>query len=252
MVRPNNPVNAAARTSAVPYVGRRARAGYWERYVPMKPLGSFVLLTLLLPLSVYAADRVCAPQSMLKAVTSIDAPNLPANHFYRVPKTLYRLGERQGRVEEALNPETRVHLVIVVNEPDLWMVNLAERRGRYIRDPGPTFYFRARLFADAAVNSMFIRSLEIGCELSWLREAGIKPQRVAHPTLGSLNKIEFKEGKERLVVFEKANKPVRIELFGGNGLIMAMNYLSYEADLKAKPELFTKPEGIVFETEGVR
>jgi len=31
---------------------------------------------------------------------------------------------------------------------------------------------------------------------------------------------------------------------------MAMNYLSYEADLKAKPELFTKPEGIVFETEG--
>ncbi len=31
---------------------------------------------------------------------------------------------------------------------------------------------------------------------------------------------------------------------------MAMNYLSYEADLKANLKLFTKPEGIVFETEG--
>ena len=226
------------------------RPGGRERYMPMRPLRSFVFATWLLPLSAYAADKVCAPQSMIKAVTSIEAPDLPPNHFYRVPKTLYRLGERQGRVEEALNPETGVHLLIVVNEPDLWMVNLAERRGRYIRDPGPTFYFRARLFADAAVNSMFIRSLEIGCELSWLREAGIRPQGIAHPTLGSVNRIEFKEGKERLILYERANKPVRIELFGGNGLIMAMNYLSYEADLKAKPELFTKPEGIVFETEG--
>ncbi len=216
----------------------------------MKPLRLF-LLTWLLPLSAYAADKVCAPQSMLKAaVTSMETPDLPPNHFYRVPKTLYRLGEKQGRVEEGLNPETRIHLLIVVNEPDVWMVNLAERRGRYIRDPGPTFYFRARLFGDAAVNSTFIRSLEIGCELSWLREAGTKPQRVTHPTLGSVNKIEFKEGKERLVLFERVNRPVRIELFAGNGLIMAMNYLSYETDLKAKPELFSKPEGIVFETEG--
>jgi len=73
-----------------------------ERYVPMRSLRPFVLLTWLLPLPAYAADKVCAPQSMLKAVTSIEAPDLPPNHFYRVPKTLYRLGDRQGRVEEAL------------------------------------------------------------------------------------------------------------------------------------------------------
>src|SRR5258708_9085765 len=111
----------------------------------MKPLRLF-LLTWLLPLSAYAADKVCAPQSMLKAVTSMETPDLPPNHFYTVPKTLYRLGENQGRVEEALNPETRIHLLIVVDWPDRWMVNLAERRGRVILGPGPAFFFRALLF----------------------------------------------------------------------------------------------------------
>src|SRR5260221_6382554 len=118
----------------------------------MKPLRLF-LLTWLLPLSAYAADKVCAPQSVLKAVTSMETPDLPPNHFYRVPKTLYRLGEKQGRVEEALNPETRSHLLIVVNEPDDWMVNLAERRGRDNRRAGPTFYFIAPLFCETVGNN---------------------------------------------------------------------------------------------------
>jgi hypothetical protein len=185
---------------------------------------------------------------LLKVVTTTEAPNLPANHFHRVPKTLYRVGEKQGRLEEALNPERGVHLLIIVNEPDLWMVNLAEGQGRYIRDPGPTFYFRARLFGDAAVTSAFIRSLEIGCELAWLREAGVKPEQVKHPTLGSVNKFEFKEGSERVVLFERKGKPLRVELFGASGWIMAMNYLSYETNLKLNPKLFTKPEGITFES----
>src|SRR5260221_6806196 len=116
----------------------------------MKPLRLF-LLTWLLPLSAYAADKVCAPQSVLKAVTSMETPDLPPNHFYRIPKTLYRLGEKQGRVEEALNPETTIHLLIVVNETDVWMVNLAERPGRDNRDSRPTFYFRCPTVADAIV-----------------------------------------------------------------------------------------------------
>jgi hypothetical protein len=31
---------------------------------------------------------------------------------------------------------------------------------------------------------------------------------------------------------------------------MAMKYLRYETGLKIKPELFRKPEGVAFETEG--
>ena len=204
----------------------------------------------MLPLSSQAADKVCAPPSLLKVVTTIETPDLPPNHFYRAPKTLYRLGERQGRVEEAPNRESGIHLLIVVNEPDIWMANLTQRKGRYQRDPGPTYYFQARVFGDPAVNSTFIRSFEIGCEVAWMRGAGIKPKQTKHSTLGAVSTFEFIEGAERLVLFERNGKPLRVELFGPSGWVMAMNYLSYEANLKANPKLFTKPEGIHFEEPG--
>lgn len=229
------------------HLGGPRRSSY--RYVPMKHCLVTLFMCSLFPLSTSAADKVCAPQTLLKVVTTIEAPDLPPDHFYRVPKILYRAGERQGRVEEALNPESGVHLLIVVNEPDLWMVNLADGKGQYLRDPGPTFYFRARLFGDAAVNSTFIRNLEIGCEVAWMLEAGVKPEQTKHPTLGAVNKLEFTEGSERLVLFERRGKPLRVELFGANGWIMAMNYLSYEPNLKKNPKLFIKPVGVIFESK---
>src|SRR2546430_194886 len=76
-VRSNSAAHADARGAS--HLGRslQSRAGGRERYVPMRPLRSFVFATWLLPLSAYAADKVCAPQSMIKAVTSIEAPDLP-------------------------------------------------------------------------------------------------------------------------------------------------------------------------------
>lgn len=217
--------------------------------VPMIRLLVSILIACMLPLPAYSFDNVCAPQSLIKVVTSMESPDLPADHFYRVPKTLYRIGERQGRAEEAFNPKTGIHLLIVVNEPDMWMVNLAERRGRHMIDPGPTFIFRASIFGEAAVRSTFIRNFEIGCEIQRLHKAGVKPAKTSHATLGDVNRMEFIEGEERLILYEKSNKPLRLELMNGERLIVAMNYLSYEVGLKIRPELFTKPDGIVFETK---
>lgn len=192
--------------------------------------------------------RVCAPSELLKVVTSNDAPNLPQEHFSRVPKTIYRIGERQGRVEEELNPATGIHALVIVNEPTLWMVNLAQRQGQQLLDAGPTFYFRAKLFGSGAV-SPFIQNLEFGCEISWMHAIGAKTEQIMHPTLGAVTEMVFTEGQEKLVLFERSGKPLRVELSGSKGWISAINYISYEANLKPDPKLFTKPEGIDFGSE---
>jgi hypothetical protein len=206
-----------------------------------------LLVALLLPWTAHAADKVCAPPGLFKAVTSMEAPDVPEGHFFGVPKTLYRSGDKLGRVEEAKNPQTGLHLLVVVSDPDVWIVDLAGKRGRYVRDPGPTYIFRARIFSEGTVKSAFIRAFEIGCELQWLREAGAKSAATTHAKLGKVNRLEFSEGAESLVVFERSGRPLRMEFLTEGKLVLAMNYHSYETGLQAQPALFARPQGIPFE-----
>src|SRR5690349_9956447 len=180
-------------------------------------LRALALSALLWPLACAGADKVCSPSRLLKVVTTIETPGMPKDHFLRVPTTLYRLGDGNGRIEEAPNPRTGNHLLIVINEPDVWAVNLALRKGKYQKDPGPTYYFRARLFDNSEARSAVIRTLEIGCEVKWLLEAGAKPLETVHPTLGAVNQLEFVEGNERLVLYERGGKPLQLEFYGPQG-----------------------------------
>lgn len=195
-----------------------------------------------------ASNRVCAPATLLKVVTSNDAPDLPPGHFGRAPKTLFRMGEKLGRVEETLNPQTGIHLLVIVNEPYLWMVDLAQHQGQQHIDPGPTYYFRAKLFGNG-VESQFIRNLEFGCEVPWMQEIGAKAKQLTHPILGVVTEMVFADGQEKLILFARNGKPLRVEFFGPKGWISAIDYISFESDQKPDPKLFLKPEGIDFGLE---
>jgi len=81
------------------------------------------LAFLLLALPSYAG---CVPKRVLHVVMRIDDPALPADHFARKPRIVYRLGNHYGLVEEAYDPDRKLQLRIIVSEPDLWMVNLAD------------------------------------------------------------------------------------------------------------------------------
>jgi len=207
-------------------------------------LGVAVLLS---AVPVWAADRVCAPEHMLKVVTRMDVPGVAPDHFSRVPKTLYRSGTAYGRVEEAYNQVTHLHLLIVVSEPDLWIVNLATRTGRHVRDPGPTYYFRARLFGDAQIASQLIRALELGCEIAWLREAGAREEPVTHATLGQTRRLSYSDATDAVILYERANTPLRVELLQNGHPTFAMEYLEFSPHLRFDQKLFGRPPGIRFD-----
>jgi len=209
---------------------------------------AFVALAAI-PICAAAVDRVCAPTSMLKAVTALDVPGAPKDHFVRTPKTLYRYGERFGRVEESRNTETGLHLLVVVSEPDIWVADLATKRGNYQKDPGPTYNFKAVIFGDPNIQSRLINSLEFGCEVAWLSEVGAKKSSVNHADLGAVQQLGYTEGSESLSLFLRSGVPVRLEVRQGGTLYVAVQYLQYSASLLFQPSLFTRPTGIAFEGE---
>jgi hypothetical protein len=174
---------------------------------------------------------------------------VPQTHFVRVPKTLYRFGDGFGRVEESLNPETGLHLLIVVAEPHVWMVDRATGRGKYQKDPGPTYIFRARMFGDPSIQSALINALEFGCETAWLTAAGATKTQHTHPTLGPVERLEYREGQESVSLYVRSGRPVRAELHRSGDLQVGIDYAHYQVDLPLNRSLFERPAGIRFSGE---
>lgn len=211
-----------------------------------RPIASALVLVLL-PISAYSADKACAPPAVLKIVTAEEIEGTHRGDFLTAPRTLYRMGEKAGRLEQAKNARTGSQLLLVVNEPDIWVANLAKGQGRHVVDAGPSLKFRAHVIDNAsAVKSEFIRTLEYGCEVQWMRDAGAKPLKIHHATLGRVNKLEYSEGDEHLVLYERDGKPLRLRLLNRDRQIVAMNYLRYETVKSVDPALFAEPQGIAF------
>lgn len=208
-------------------------------------MARFVLLVLVAlhaPAAV-AAERVCAPTSMVKLVTRLDAPGLAPNHVSRAARTLYRYGRRMGRSEE-------VHLLRVVAMPNVWTVDRTARTGTHAKDPGPTYVLHLPVFGDPGIRSERVKSLELGCELEWLEAAQATRTKVEHPTLGKVERLEYREGDEAVHLYVRSHRPLRIELHRGGQLVQGVSYLQYNTDLPFRGPLFEKPPGVDFSAAG--
>ena len=60
---------------------------------------------------------------MTKLIVRLESPEVPGQSFAAKPKTLYRAGTGYCRTEELPDPEHGIHGLMIINEPDVWMVN---------------------------------------------------------------------------------------------------------------------------------
>ena len=111
----------------------------------MKKLG----FTLLLALLALAQDT---PKTMNRITVQLDGSEVPQNNLARKPKTIYRAGSTYCRVEEAPDPEHNIRGLLIVNEPNAWMVNLATKTAQHTVDPGPTFNCHLPIFSGPVPN----------------------------------------------------------------------------------------------------
>ena len=207
-------------------------------------LGLSVMLLLAVP-----RPGICAetPSKMTHAVVQMSGADISADSFSAKPKTFWRASNQYCRVDEEPDPEKGIHGKLIVNEPDAWLVNLADNTAKHVLDPGPTFNCRLPIFAlDQEMAKSKIGELEIGRELDFFRSNRAK--LIEGPKLQfEANYYELTVGDSVLRLVERVDihAPILIGLTRGDKVYKARYLLWNEVPFKA--DLFAKPTGVKIE-----
>jgi hypothetical protein len=192
-----------------------------------------------------AAD--CRPDPMLKVVYRDVTPGVAAGTFLEKPKTLYRLGNKYGRLEEAPDAEAGIHQLIVTSEPDMWVVNLLSKTGNHMIDPGPTFNFHAPIVWLEEGPSV-IRELEFGCELSFFKahKAKLKGKKTMDGKQYDRYEINVQKWRLDLLYDSQGGIPFEVSVHEGKKPLQVLRYDAYQPKLEPDMSLFAAPEGVVY------
>lgn len=208
----------------------------------MNPIGLAILTALI---AAPAIAETCAPPTLTKIVTRSVGPDIARGSFRAEPVTLYRMGERFLRNEEAPDPEQRLHLLTIVAEPDIWMVNQMDRTGKHIVDPGPSFVAHAPIVAGQGVPASF-SELEFGCEAVFARKRGRDAGvRIVAGRTARIHALQ--DGNRRLeILLSEKGDPVEVAYYQGAQAVLVIRYDVFQRDLPDDPSLFQRPSGVAF------
>lgn len=193
------------------------------------------------------------PQTMTKLVVRLQSPDVPQDSFAGKPKVMYRAGTRYCRVEELPDEEHGIHGLVIINEPDTWMVNLLASEAQHYLDRGPTFNCRLPIFVsgdDVKSTGDLKRpafDLEFGRELAYFEAKGVTstegPVLQDKPTRAYMMNV----GDSQLFLFTTGTPehPWAIARQRGNTREMYW-YAAYE-QLLFDPSLFAKPRDVKIE-----
>jgi hypothetical protein len=204
------------------------------------------LLACLLTTSLFAQQT---PKIMTKMVVQLQSPDVPADSFAAKPKTMIRAGTQFCRTEEEPDPEHRIHGLVIINEPDAWLVNLESKSAQHMVDPGPTFNCRMPVFAPLisdlpAEEAKQIGALEFGYELEFFKSKGATPHPggVLQTKETMAYKLDFGDSTVALFTYGTPERPLAAAWT--RGAKHAIFWYSGYGDLDFDLKLFAKPEHV--------
>ena len=191
-----------------------------------------------------------APKTMSRITVQLDGPDAPKDSFVRQPKTIYRAGSSYCRVEEAPDSERNIHGLLIVNEPNAWMVNLATKTAQHTVDPGPTFNCHLPIFAGPVPNTQdqvdYAKlGLEFGHELEFFQKMGAARQAPG-PVLQKQQTTAYvlDIGETRFALFTYGPNEFPLLVAHTVGTKGEMFWYSGYGQVPFDPKLFSKPEGV--------
>lgn len=192
------------------------------------------------------------PVNMIRLTVRIQSPDIPENSFAAKPKVMYRAGTGYCRIEEMPDPDQGIHGLSIINEPDVWMVNLMTKSAQHFVDAGPTFNCRLPLFTVDKIETATdarnpISDLEFGRELAYFKAKSAVPRD--GPVLrGKSTKaymVEIGDSQLHLFTTGTPERPTAVARQHGNSREILW-YGDYE-ELPFDAKLFAKPEGVRIE-----
>jgi hypothetical protein len=182
------------------------------------------------------------PKAMLKLEVVLQSPEALPGSFAAKPKVMYRAGTHYCRTEEEVDPERQIHGLLIINEPDFWMVNLLAKAGKHGVDPGPTFNCRMPIFQEI---SGF--DLEFGHELDYFKTKGVvsQPGPILQGKQTTAYKVDIRNSSVALFTYGTPERPLAIAHVHGE--TKDVYWYSGYGELPFDPKLFEKPAGVKIE-----
>jgi len=167
--------------------------------------------------------------TMTHVIVQLSGTDVPADSFAAKPKVYWRASDQYCRVDEEPDPENGIHGRMVINEPDVWIVNLGNATARHIVDPGPTFNCKLPIFAfDQETAKSKIGELQFGRELEFFQANGAK--LVEGPKLqfeAKYYEMTVGDSVLKLVARTDIHAPIQIGLIRG-GKTFIVRYLLWD------------------------
>src|SRR5882724_6492134 len=189
------------------------------------------LFFLLLPLATQAAD-----DKMLYVEYRLVSKQIAADSFDAQTKKVWRIGKDYLRFEDAPNPQTKIHGLIIVAEPDIWIVDRNTNQAQHTVDPGPNYKIHFPLFASET--SEKLRGLEFGSELEYFHDNNAK-ELPAEEVDGFKCRVYRLEMDDRdVTLFEKTDDVPLQVVVKSPEYEYALRFLRYDPNRKPHKSLF--------------
>lgn len=201
------------------------------------PRSLIAVLFLLLPMAAHAVE-----EKMLYVEYRLVSKQITADSFDAQTKKVWRIGKDYLRFEDAPNPQTKIHGLIIVAEPDIWIVDRNSNQAQHTVDPGPDFKIHFPLFASET--SPKLRELEFGKELEYFHVNNAKelPPQDVDGFRCKVFRLEM-DDREVLLFLKTDDTPLQIAVKSPE-YEYAMRFLRYEPNRKADKLLFQLPPGV--------
>lgn len=207
-------------------------------------------LTLLLAFAFLRADPQTAvvPTKMISMIVQMSGTDIPADSFAAKPKVIWRASNQYCRIDEEPDTASGIHGRMIINEPDAWLVNLADSTARHIVDKGPTFNCKLPIFAtDEEMAKSKIGELEFGREIKFFQANGAKS--VDGPKLSfKTDSYELRVGDSILSLVERddIHAPLTIGMISATRSLQ-VRYLLWDDQTPFKRAVFAKPGDVTIE-----
>lgn len=191
-------------------------------------------------------EGLCAPPMLTRMIVRNISPGLAAAAPAAQPRTIWRKTSMQLRTEEIPDPSRGVHNIVVISEPDIWMVNMAARAGQHSVDPGPDYEVRAPILPVGPGMPPELMQLEYGCEgqfvAAWMPAT---PRAVPWGIeTANLHTATFGEHEVSILMHARRKVPLMVVYAKGGQAQFAIRYDEFRADLPDRPDLFLPPKNV--------
>lgn len=193
------------------------------------------------------------PAHMTRLMVKVESPDIPKDSFAAQAKRMYRAGSGYCRIEENPDLVNGIHGLLIINEPDSWLINLLDKTAKHMVDPGPTYNCRMPIFVNGEeINSaedsrMTLMDLEFGKELDFFRprSGAAKPGPVLREKATMVYSTQV--GEWQLFLFTGDDPEAPVAVIRKNDKTREIVWYGEYVQVPFDAKLFAKPNGLKVE-----